>query len=274
MRSWLWMTFVLGVCWGPLGARGDVQIVLPEKLSGPAAYGIEKLEEAFCRRGETVQMLDRLDQADASHVVVAGLATCEPVQELVERCGLEVPMPAESLAVGVLGQRDQRVVVLGGRDAIGLLYAALDTADRVGWTGPNEDPFTHIQPIAESPFLQDRSVSTYTMHRGWWEQRLYDERYWQRYFDLLARSRINSFVIIFGYECGGFMAPPYPYFFDVPGFPEVQIPSLTDEQQAKNTEALRRVLGLAHARGIRVTVGIWDHIYRGRVQTGGMRVQD
>ena len=45
--------------------------------------------------------------------------------------------------------------------------------------------------------------------------------------------------------------------------------SLT-EQQAKNTAALRRVIELAHERGIRFTAGIWDHIYRGGVQGGGI----
>ena len=36
---------------------------------------------------------------------------------------------------------------------------------------------------------------------------------------MLAADRINSFIVIFGYENGGFMAPLYPYFFDVAEFP-------------------------------------------------------
>ena len=40
---------------------------------------------------------------------------------------------------------------------------------------------------------------------------------------MLARSRINSFVVVFGYENGGFMAPPYPYFFDMEEFPQVKL---------------------------------------------------
>ena len=55
----------------------------------------------------------------------------------------------------------------------------------------------------------------YTMQRAYFESRLYDEQYWTRYFDMLAADRINNFVVIFGYENGGFMAPPYPYFFNV-----------------------------------------------------------
>jgi hypothetical protein len=99
---------------------------------------------------------------------------------------------------------------------------------------------------------------------------LYDESYWKRYFDMLAKNRINSYVIVFGYENGGFMAPIYPYFFDVDGFPDVELYGMTSEEQAKNTAALRRIIELAHQRGIRFTAGIWDHIYRGGVQGGGI----
>jgi hypothetical protein len=44
---------------------------------------------------------------------------------------------------------------------------------------------------------------------------------------------------------------------------------ITPEQQQKNVAALNRLIAMAHARGINVTVGIWDHIYRGGVQSGG-----
>ncbi len=45
---------------------------------------------------------------------------------------------------------------------------------------------------------------------------------------------------------------------------------ITDQQQARNTAALNRVIQLAHDRGIRITVGIWEHIYRGGVKGGGI----
>ena len=87
---------------------------------------------------------------------------------------------------------------------------------------------------------------------------------------MLAASRINNFVVIFGYENGGFMAPPYPYFFDVAEFPQVKLVGLTSAEQTRNTAAFKRMMRLAHERGITVTAAIWDHIYRGGVQTGGI----
>src|SRR5581483_7885729 len=71
------------------------------------------------------------------------------------------------------------------------------------------------------------------------------------------------------YENGGFLAPSYPYFFDTPGFSDIKMIGITPEEQKKNTHALNRSIDMAHARGIRFTIGIWDHIYRGNVQNGG-----
>ena len=40
----------------------------------------------------------------------------------------------------------------------------------------------------------------------------------------------------------------------------------TSEEQERNLAALNRLIEMTHARGLRFTVGIWDHIYRGGVQ--------
>jgi hypothetical protein len=108
------------------------------------------------------------------------------------------------------------------------------------------------------------------MNRAYWESRFYDEAYWTRYLDVLAQNRFSSLVLIFGYENGGFLAPPYPYFFDVEAFPDVRMVGLSAEGQKRNLDALNRLIRMAHARGLRVTLGLWDHIYRGGVQAGGI----
>jgi hypothetical protein len=251
-------------------ARERVQIVSPETPDGPAAYGIAKLIEAISDRDVAVTSVKTIEQADSSHLIVAGLASQRRVADLITGCGLALPKQPESLAVCRIQDSGRSTIVLCGGDAVGLMYSALDTAQRIVWASAEENLFAHVRNTSESPCLTDRSVSTYTMHRRLFEQRLYDESYWRQYFDMLAESRINSYVIIFGYENGGFMAPIYPYFFNVDEFPDVELCGITDEQQAKNTAALRRVIELAHERGIRLTVGIWDHIYRGGVQGGGI----
>ena len=247
-----------------------VQVVSSSKLTGPARYGIGKLCDAITSRGLQVEALDRVEQANGSHVIVAGLASDQPLAAWITEAGLTLPEQPQSLAVRHIRNGDRHTVVLCGADPVGLMYAALDTAERIRWAADAQHLFAHIRSTSESPCMVDRSVSTYTMQRRWFEQRLDDPSYWEQYFDMLAASRINSYVIIFGYECGGFMAPLYPYFFDVEEFPEVELTGITDQQQARNTAALRRVIQLAHERGIRITIGIWDHIYRGGVQGGGI----
>jgi hypothetical protein len=37
-----------------------------------------------------------------------------------------------------------------------------------------------------------RALSIYTMKRAYWESRCYDQDYWARYLDLLAKNRFNS----------------------------------------------------------------------------------
>jgi len=270
MRFLFCTLFAIGFLATAAMARERVQVVASQTPDGPAAYGVAKLVKAISDRDVAVSSVKTIEQADSSHVIVAGLASQRRVADLITACGLALPKQPESLAVCRIQDAGRSTVVLCGGDAVGLMYAALDTAQRIGWAAPGEDVFTHVRNTSESPCLTDRSVSTYTMQRRLFEQRLYDESYWQQYFDMLAASRINSYVIIFGYENGGFMAPIYPYFFDIDEFPDVGLYGITDEQQAKNTGALRRVIELAHERGIRFTAGIWDHIYRGGVQGGGI----
>ena len=56
---------------------------------------------------------------------------------------------------------------------------------------------------------------------------------------MIAQDRFNRLVLVFGYEDGGYMAPLYPYFFDVDGFADVKVVGLTAEQQAKDLQIIR-----------------------------------
>lgn len=233
-----------------------VAVVPPAGLQQPAAYGVERLRAALRQKG--LEVTDGRGIAKAAFVVLAG-----------SDCGGMAGGP-ESLSIRATRQSGKPAVSLCGGGARGLMYAALDTADRIRWSTDARNPFEHVRETSEKPFLAERGISMYTMHRGYFESRLHDERHWQRYFDMLAASRINSFVVIFGYENGGFMAPLYPYFFDVDGFPDVKMVGHTAAEQARNTAAFKSMIRIAHERGISVTAGIWDHIYRGGVQTGGI----
>ncbi len=235
-----------------LAAATKVAVVSTESAGSPAAHGATVLREAVRARGfEVIE-----SPAGADYQIQVGGAT--PISK-----------NPESLSVRRQRIGGKSAIVLAGADSRGLMYAALDTAEKIS-AANGADPFELVHDLSETPYLAERGISTYTMQRAYFEQRLYDERYWTRYFDMLAADRINSFVVIFGYEDGGFMAPLYPYFFNTPGFPNVEMVGITAAQQQKNTAAFKALIRIAHERGIDVTAGIWDHIYRGGVQGGGI----
>ena len=231
-------------------AAQKVAILAPADLPAPARHGLTQLSAALQKTG--VEVVSTAAEADATI-----------------RLEQSPNLGPQALAIHRATVQGKPAITLTGGDATGLMYAALDTAERISWSSA-PDLFQFVRDVAEKPFIADRGISMYTMHRAYFESRLYDEKYWTRYFDTLAASRLNNFVVIFGYENGGFMAPLYPYFFNVDQFPGVEFVGITPEQQAHNTAAFKAMIRIAHDRGIAVTAGIWDHIYRGGVQGGGI----
>ena len=172
MRILISTLLALGLSPFAVMAQERIQVVSPTAPDGPMAYGISKLVEAISDRDITVTSVKTIEEADCSHVIVAGLASERPIATRITTCGLELPKQPEALTVGRIQDGDRCTVVLCGSDAVGLMYAALDTAERIGWATGDEDLFAHVRNTSESPCLTDRSVSTYTMQRRLFEQRL------------------------------------------------------------------------------------------------------
>jgi hypothetical protein len=240
-------------------------------LDGPALHGLQKLQEAVEARGLSLVHPEKPFAESADFIITAGLkGSGGAAEKHLKVMNIPLPEAPEAMVIQRSEYHGKPALVLCGADEVGLMYALLDVADRLSWPAPGEDPFSRVENAREQPHILDRAVSKYTMQRAQYENFLHDESHMERYFDMLAASRINSFVLIFGYENGGFMAPAYPYFFDVDGFPEVELVGITPGQQARNTEALKRLIEMAHERGIRFCPAFWDHIYRGAVQGGGI----
>ena len=233
-----------------MAADRNAILVSDFDLAAPAEYGLQELTSALRSRGWLCQDVPSVEEAKGELIVVAGLSAANgPAVQLLRSSGGSLPAGPEALTVRKITWREMPALVVCGSDPRGLMYAALDIADRIQWSQPEEDPLTYVRDVSETPDLLERSLSTYTMQRAYFESRLYDEAYWERYFGLLARCRFNSFVMIFGYENGGFMAPPYPYFFDVEGFSDVRLVGITSEQQRRNVEALKRLIACAIVTG-------------------------
>lgn len=248
-----------------------VALVCDDTSTKPVQHGLSKLKLVLQQKGVVVEQAGSLKQTTGKHLVVIGLTSgMSEAAKLITEFRLVPGKEPESLLIRKLRHEGKDALLVAGSDPRGLMYALLDVADRTSWAQSAEQPFSEVRDAEEKPFAPERALSIYTFNRIWWESRFYDEAYWARYLDVLAQNRFNSLVVIFGYENGGFLAPCYPYFFNVEGFGDVQMVGLTREQQERNLAALNRLIQMAHDRGLKFTAGIWDHIYRGGVQGGGI----
>lgn len=263
--------FLTGVQYNAYAQHAQITIVTDQAPGDPVVHGLDKLMASLQERHIAVEKVTSIHDALNGDVIVAGLSKGSGAAAQLLKSGHHtVPETAEALSVWKTTLGQKRLCVLSGYDDRGLMYALLDVANRIGWSKNNRLPLADVKEITEKPAVTDRAVSIYTMNRAYWESRLYNEAYWAKYLDMLSENRFNTLVVIFGYENGGFLAPCYPYFFDTEGFPDVKMIGLTAEQQQKNLYSFNRLISMAHARGIRFTVGIWDHVYRGGVQGGGL----
>src|SRR5579871_2117414 len=148
-----------------------VSLVLDPAPGPPTQHGAAALEAALHGQGWYVERMASSDAATGAVTLTAH----------IEKGG--VP---ESLVVKKTTDHGKIRLDLAGADDRGLMYALLDTAERIGWTNNASDPFSEVHDIAEKPTVLDRTISVYTMNRAYWESRFYDVRYWTRYFDTLA----------------------------------------------------------------------------------------
>lgn len=273
-RTGVWvMVFAVGIAAVPqLRAEEPLVSVLTDRELGPAAsHGLEKTLDALRTKGITYERVTSPAEARGRTLLLAGLTDGGgPAARLLAEEEQPAPQGPEALAIRQIACNGKPACLLVGSDDRGLMYAELDVAERIGWSTDAAFPFSEVRPCTEKPDVSERALSLYTMNRAYWESRFYDDGYWTRYLDLLAKNRFNSLVVIFGYENGGFLAPCYPYFFDVESFPDIRMVGISPAQQQRNLGALKRLIRMAHDRGLRLTVGIWDHVYRGGVQGGGI----
>ncbi len=255
------------LCVGNLAGQ-SVTLVQSEQPARPIEFAYQELTEALEDKHFDVQRAQSLDAAEGDYVIAASDASKNPAAPLLDPFDQSVPEAPESLFVRKFERDGQSVVLATGSDTRGVMYALLGVAERIRWISEAspEDPFQNIEDRQQSPYVPERALADYTMHKQVFQRQLHDPKYWRHLFSTMAKNRMDTFVLIFGYETNGYVAPPYPYFFDVPGYPDVKVVGLSDQEQQKNRRDLNRMIEIAHSHGVDVRLGIWDHIYRGGVQ--------
>lgn len=251
------------------GFANPVISIVTDRAPGlPVMHGLDKLTAALAKKNIAFEKVQSLNQAQGKTLIMAGLSKGEgSAAALLKSVNHVVPDSAEALTIWKTTSNNKPVWVISGYDDRGLMYALLDVADRIGWSISKSDPLSRVKEITENADVKERAVVIYTMNRAYWESRFYDDAYWARYLDMMANDRLNMLEVGFGFENGGFLAPAYPYFFNVESFPNIRMGDITPGQQKKNLDAFNHLIAMCHARGIGFRVGFWDHIYRGGYQS-------
>ncbi|MHC4534295.1 MAG: beta-N-acetylhexosaminidase family protein [Planctomycetota bacterium] len=255
-------------------AENTTVLLVIDDTMGPAGrHGVKKVRMALQVKDITVEQVTTLEATNGNLLLVAGFSGgTGPAAKLHDSLDIPRPKEAESLLIRETKWSGKKTLLVSGADDRGLMYALLDVADRIGWSRNSSRPFSEVRNVRESPAVSERALSIYTMHQANFESYFYDEDYWERYLDMLAENRFNTFALLLGYENWGYFTPPYPYFFDVEEFPDIKVIGITEQKQQHNLAALNRIIDMTHERGMNFTLGIWDHIYRGGVQGPRERV--
>jgi hypothetical protein len=236
----------------------------PIAAAPPVQWAVGQLRQALAQRGLAVRVCARLDEANPADLcVVATGATSAAARD----AGLAVPADAEALAIspGRLGSRD--VLLAGGRDVRGLVYALTELADAV--THGNE-PQAVLHPtrgIAERPANPVRSVMRMVVSEVEDKPWFNDRDFWRRYLSLLVTERFNRFNLALGlgYDrvnnvTDTYFYFAYPFLLSVPGY-DVRATNVSDAEREQNLAMLRFISDEAAARGLQFQLGIWTHAY-------------
>ena len=161
-----------------------------------------------------------------------------------------VPGPAEAYRIqpGKVSASDER----------GLMYGLLEAAEQIRAAG-------RLSPARGEPQTPIRGIRYFLHNHDLEEDWFYSHDYWDQYLSMLARNRFNRFNLVYAHQTA-YLAPPYPFWINVPEFPGVRVPGLTSAARERNFEILRYIAQTAADHGIDFTLGIWEH----NIQAKGM----
>jgi dienelactone hydrolase len=205
-------------------------------------------------------------------------AADDPVAFGKARLDEAVPGGSDRVEVAVTGQGDRESFRLttkgrGARveaaDAAGAMYGLLELAERA-----RRDGESALRPAESSatPYLRDRGLNLFltlpwnyekndtdydpaalTDPQRWWFQ---NDGFWTTLLDEMAVSRLNWLDLHGTWDVSVTDAPNlYAYFIQSDAFPEVGV---APEIKAKNLDRLNRVIEMAHARGVRVSLMAYE----------------
>jgi hypothetical protein len=256
----------------PLIEKGGIALVVsPDDVLAtaiPPTWAAGELKTALEGQGATVRIIAKVADATAKEfcVVVAGMNS-PLAQSIIRQQKISAPTEAESLCLAQSKTDGRMVLLAAGTDALGLVYALTELADRVSCLATGRTALEFAGPVIERPASRTRSVirgfSSDVEDKVWF----YDRDSWRSYLTTLVASRLNRFSLTtgMGYNSAdgvtdGYLLFPYPFFVAVPGF-DVHAKNVSDEERARNLATLQFIGEECARRGLRFQLGIWTLAY-------------
>ncbi len=242
-------------------AEESISIVTEGDVGRPGDFGAQELAAALKARAAKVLRAPNLSGTPGGTTILAGIPSrAVHLHELEYSGKLTLPPGPEAYAITAATADGRQFLAVAGSDERGLMYALLELARRVTHMDartPLTQWLRNLRTETGKPAVPVRGMIQFLhsadLERSWY----YDREYWETYFGMLARDRFNSFNLVFAHQTG-YLAPPYPFLFDVEEFPQVRVPGLSAAGQEQNLEALRMISRLARERGLDFIMGIWE----------------
>ena len=256
---------------GPAAASATVALVVsPDDrvaAAPPVRWAVGALRQALEGRGVAVTMATAVDAAPAESlpVLLAGFET-PAVAAIADRAGVRPAREAEALAI-LPGERQGRpVLVAAGHDARGLMYAALELADRVEHA---VDPLRALKgaaPLVEAP-AQRRPGHWPTVRERRRRQAVVLLRSGPNTSPCSRASASTASTSAWDSATTRFAGSPRTSALplSVPrgrARDDVRAVSLPDAERDRNLESLRSSAA-KRAHGIDFQLGMWTHGYPG-----------
>ncbi|MBP6410704.1 MAG: hypothetical protein KA313_06360, partial [Pseudarcicella sp.] len=231
-------------------SKKTVFIVNNDTPTLPVIFAFEKLKIALEAKGYVVLEKKSIKLSSSENEIIVGIRD----NQFLSAFNCKLHETAEALLIKKPSNKQMLAV---GWDASGAMYAMLELAEQIDALPQEADVFKAVEEINEKPFCTERSLSTYINSKHIQDGFFHDSNYWETLFEQLARSRVNSYNLIFKYK-----APIYTLFFELQAWPSSTTGGIvvTATEQQRNLKALQNIVKSAHNHGVKITLGIWDHV--------------
>ncbi|MDR2020167.1 MAG: hypothetical protein LBQ14_05300 [Treponema sp.] len=230
--------------------------VIELDVSGCARFGLGEFYGALEKSGTGITKVKHWQGLPGgTPVLLIGTTENRRIQLLLSNAGLDRRLDPESVIRKTCDLPDGgKALLIGGSDSAGLMYNLLETARRVGAEGIGA--LNKAGDLIESPQNKVRCVDRYLLghlDNEWF----FSEEFWHYLLSRMARARFNRFCLIIGFDTP-WMAPPYPYFVEMPDYPDVYVRNFEARMRAENLAALRLIGSLCHRYGMRFVFASWS----------------